>query len=33
MLKTNLEKGLLVLAASLAFAGAVAFHAMHHRAA
>jgi thiol-disulfide isomerase/thioredoxin len=29
MLKTNLEKGLLVLVASLAFAGAVAFHAMY----
>ena len=30
MLKTNIEKGLLVLVASFAFAGAVAFHAMRH---
>jgi thiol-disulfide isomerase/thioredoxin len=30
MLKTNIEKVLLVLVASLAFAGAVVFHAMHH---
>jgi thiol-disulfide isomerase/thioredoxin len=30
MLKTNIEKGLLVLVASLAFAGAVVFHAMQH---
>jgi thiol-disulfide isomerase/thioredoxin len=30
MLKTNIEKGLLVLVASFAFAGAVSFHAMRH---
>ena len=32
MLKTNIEKGLLVLGASLAFAGALVFLAMRHRA-
>ena len=30
MLKTNLAKGLLVLVAALAFAGALVFHAMRH---
>jgi thiol-disulfide isomerase/thioredoxin len=29
MLKTNIEKGLLVLVAAFAFAGALAYHAMH----